>query len=355
MAKVYADTKVLHFPDRLAALREGRPVAPVHVRIKPTNACNHNCWFCAYRSDNVSLGDGMNARDRIPADKMTEIVDDLIEMGVRAVTFSGGGEPLIYRHIVEAVTRLAEGGIRVAALTNASRLRGRVAEAFAAHATWLRVSIDGWDGPSYARYRGVKDTVFEEIMDNLRSFARLGSRCVLGASIVVDKDNGGHILELATRLKDCGVSHVKVSPCIVSNSGVENNAYHAPFYERVRDEIAAAERTLADDGFAVVDHYHRLEERFDKGYGSCPFARFLTVIGADLSVYSCQDKAYTRGGLLGSIADRTFKEFWFSDDNRRALAAIEPRRDCRHHCVADAKNRLLQDILDTDRDHAPFV
>jgi MoaA/NifB/PqqE/SkfB family radical SAM enzyme len=355
MGKLYSSAKVLRFADRIDALVEDRPAAPVHVRIKPTNVCNHNCWFCAYRTGNVSLGEDMNLRDKIPAEKMREITADLIAMGVKAVTFSGGGEPLIYPGIADTVAELAGAGIRIGALTNASRLKGKAAQAFADHGTWLRVSIDGWDGESYAKYRGVKDDAFEQVIENLAAFAALKSDCVLGASIIVDKDNAAHIHTLATRLKQAGVSHVKISPCIISNSGVENNAYHAPFYDTVRREVNRTARDLNSDTFAVVDHYHQLEECFDKDYDSCPFARFLTVIGADLKVYTCQDKAYTETGILGSIADRSFRDFWFSDENRKALAAINPREHCAHHCVAESKNRLLHDILSLDRDHAPFV
>jgi wyosine [tRNA(Phe)-imidazoG37] synthetase (radical SAM superfamily) len=104
---------------------------------------------------------------------MFEIVDDLIAMGVKAVTFSGGGEPLIYQHIAQTVRRLAAGGIKVGTLTNGLALRGDVAEAFAEYATWVRVSIDAADGESYARSRSVPATIFEQVLDNVRSFVRL--------------------------------------------------------------------------------------------------------------------------------------------------------------------------------------
>ena len=81
---------------------------------------------------------------------MAEIVEDLLDMGVEAVTFSGGGEPLLYPGLAEIITRLAGGGIRIGSLTNGSQLRGKVADVFAAHGTWIRVSIDGWDSESYA-------------------------------------------------------------------------------------------------------------------------------------------------------------------------------------------------------------
>ncbi len=351
---IYSSLKAMHYHHALDAMQAGEIAAPVHVRIKPTNVCNHSCYFCAYRTDDVSLGEDMVVRDRIPREKMAEIVDDLIEMDVKAVTFSGGGEPLLYPYFVETVEGLARGGIRIASLTNGSRLKGKVADALAAHGTWLRVSIDGWDGPSYGKYRSVDDGAFDEVMDNLTAFSARGSNCVLGASIIVDDRNAPHIYDLCRRLKQTGVAHAKVSPCIVANSGAENNAYHDGFKDEVAAQIAKA-RELDDERFHVVDHYHGMEVDFSKPYQQCAFARMLTVIGADCKVYTCQDKAYTESGTLGDISNQSFREFWYSDANREQLAAIDPNKSCRHHCVADAKNRLLSDYLSLDQDHLAFI
>ena len=57
MGTVYTSAKLWHFPEQLAALRDGGLAPPVHIRLKPTNVCNHACYFCAYRTDNVALGD----------------------------------------------------------------------------------------------------------------------------------------------------------------------------------------------------------------------------------------------------------------------------------------------------------
>ncbi len=355
MQPVYSAFKLFHYPDRLEALAAGRVPAPVHVRIKPTNVCNHACYFCAYRIDELSLGEGMNVRDRIPPEKMAEIADDLVEMGVEAVTFSGGGEPLIYPHIVDTVERLAAGGIRIGCLSNGSMLKGRVAEAFARHASWIRISIDGWDDASYGRYRNTKAGAFEGMIDNLTAFSATGTSCVLGASMIVDKDNAGRIVELGRRLKQAGVAHLKLSPCILSNDGAESNAYHGAITAEVEAGIAEARRLLEDESFEVVDHYHALAETFERPYDTCPFSRLLTVIGADQAVYACQDKAYTETGRLGSIAGRRFRDFWYSAENAAALAAIDPGQHCRHHCVAEAKNRVLVEHLATHPEHRAFV
>ncbi|MBK4722877.1 radical SAM protein [Azospirillum sp. YIM DDC1] len=354
MARLYSNLKFLRYSDRLAALADGRVAAPVHVRIKPINRCNHNCWYCAYRVDDLALGEDMNLDDRIPTDKMFEIVDDLIGMGVQAVTFSGGGEPLLYKELPEVVRRLAAGGVKVATLTNGSNLKGAMADAFAAHGTWVRISIDAWDDASYTASRGAPAGAFTKLTGNIRAFTARGTSCVLGVSLIVGEANHTHITEVCALLKDAGVNHVKISGAVVSNDVCENNLYHRRIAGEVGRQIARAEE-LNDDRFTIVNHYHELEERFEKDYRSCPFLQFLTVIGADCRVYTCQDKAYTDSGLLGSIAGRSFKEFWYSGENHARLYGLDPSQSCRHHCVAHQKNLVLTEFLTTDSDHARFV
>ncbi len=113
------------------------------------------------------------------------------------------------------------------------------------------------------------------------------------------------------RLKSVGVQHVKISNCVVSNHPEENNAYHARIADQVRDEITAA-RSIEDENFQVVDHYHATPAGFEKDYHSCPITSLLTVIGADGCVYSCQDKVYTESGYIGSLQSVRFRDFWFT-------------------------------------------
>lgn len=354
MSTLYSNLKFLRYADHIEALREQRVVAPVHIRIKPINRCNHDCWYCAYRVSNLQLGEDIDYEDTIPENKMFEIVDDVIAMGVKAVTFSGGGEPLLYKPLPEVVKRLAEGGVRVATLTNGSNLKGKVADAFAEYGTWVRVSTDAWDDYSFAKSRSIHEGEFSRLLRNLSEFAARGSKCVLGVSFIVDEANSSHLYDACVLLKNAGVNHVKFSGVVVSNSGTENNVYHARIRDIVTEQIERA-RSLADDRFAVINHYHDLDDRFQKTYTMCPYLMFLTVIGADCVVYSCQDKAFTQSGTLGSIKNRRFKDFWFSEENRQRLFGLDPSRDCSHHCVSHGKNLAIMDLLSIDPDHGTFV
>lgn len=360
MDRLYSRTKVFHFPDRLQAQAEGRPMAPVAVRVKPTNRCNHSCGYCCFRADGLPMSGGMDERDEIPAETMRGLVDDFVAMGVRAVTFSGGGEPLLYRPLAEAVERLSRAGVRVGVLTNGSRLEGGVARVLAEHATWVRVSMDAATAGTYAALRRVSPREFSRVCRNVERFSALAAgRCEVGANWVVTGANHAETGPFLALMKDLGVAHVKVSEAVVGATLEANRDHVRPWHRAVREAIREASAALEDGRFRVVD---RLLDPdlpgaggYDKPYSWCPFASWLTVIGADRCVYSCQDKAYTESGRLATLAGRSFREAWFSDETRQRLAAIRPSRDCRHHCVAHDKNLLLLDYLGADPDHLPFV
>jgi len=285
---------------------------------------------------------------------MMEILEDIISMGVKAVTFSGGGEPFCYPHLLEATKKLADSPVMFASLTNGARLTGEVSEVFAHHATWLRVSMDGWDDESYASYRGCADGEFTRIVTNMENFKKLGGRCYLGVSLIVDRTNASHVFDFVKRIKDIGVDSVKISGCVVSNSGIENNEYHSPIFKLVKGQTQKAVCELADSSFEVFDSYHSLSDEFSKKYDWCPYLQVLTVIGADLNVYSCQDKAYNLSdGLIGSISKVRFRDFWSNDKEK--FFRINPSHVCDHHCVSDDKNRMLLDYLDADPEHLGFV
>lgn len=350
----YSDLKFLGFPKTLDALKKNKIIAPIHIRIKPTNICNHDCWYCAYHASGLQLGDQMTYRDVIPFNKLNEIAGDIVDMGVSSVTFSGGGEPLLYKRLPEIIEKLYKGGVKIATLTNGSNLKGRMAEAFQKHGTWVRVSLDGYDDESYSKARGVKVGEFTKLLDNMRNFKLSKTKCILGCSFIVGKDNYKHIFSICKKLKEVGVDHVKVSGAVVGNSPEENNLYHTKIKDAVSEQIQKA-KEISDGNFKIVNHYHDLESRFEKKYTTCPYILYRPVIGADSCVYTCQDKAYTDSGKLGSIENISFRDFWFSKENLDKVHGLNPSKSCIHHCISHSKNVIINEYLSIDTEHAAFT
>ena len=269
----------------------------------------------------------MLKKDMIPFEKLNEIAEDIIEMGVKAVTFSGGGEPLLYKKLPLIIEKLAKGGVKVASLTNGSNLKGNMAKAFQKYGTWLRISLDGYDDESYSKARGVKRHTFSRLLENISAFTSTDTKCIVGCVIIVDHNNCDHVYELCLKLKNVGINSVKISCVITGNAVDENNQYHLKIKNIVKDQLTKC-KNLIDKKFSIINHYHDLNNRFNKSYETCPFILYRPVIGADSKIYTCQDKAYTASGTLGSIKNISFKKFWFSEEARNKIYKLNPQMSC---------------------------
>jgi len=123
---------------------------------------------------------------------------------------------------------------------------------------------------------------------------------------------------------------VKISLSVISTKREENKKYHLPHLKSVKRQTAMGISDLADSSFAIVDKFDEFEDKnncYEKQYTGCPFIQYLTVIGTDMKVYTCYDKAYTRKGKIGSIKDKSFQEAWFDSKTKEKLLNLNSSID----------------------------
>lgn len=353
---VYSHQKIAFHKEKLKSLAEGRITSPPYVRVKPTNRCNHRCFYCSYDPDfGYLLSEKKYILDEIPREKMMEILDDFKEMGVKAITYSGGGEPLVYPYIEECLQKNIDDGIDISIITNGQSLSGKKAELLA-KAKWVRISADSCTPEIFVATRRIPERFFYELENNLRNFAKIKNPdCEFGINFVVNEKNAQYVLESTKYFKSLGLNHIRFSPVFIPKGHKDcpegSNKYHAPFRESVLAQIKKA-KELEDENFTVYDFY---ETDFDSSlicqrkYHKCFMMQVTPVIAANSSVYFCHDKAYSDSGLLGSIKNRSFKDLWFSPEAKRIFDTFDPMKGCQHHCTADGRNLAIQEmILDID-------
>ena len=352
----YSRLKIFHYKEKLDSIPKDKKtiLPPLQIRIKPTNVCRHNCWYCAYRADNLQLGKDMIVKDYIPKEKMIEIIDDCADMGVKSITFSGGGDPFHYPYLLDTIKKLSKTSIKFASLTHGALLKGEIAEIFKKYGSWIRISIDGYDDKSYAKYRGIKEGEFSKVIDNIKNFMKLDGNCQLGVVIVIDKENYHKLYDMGKMFYEIGVNSIKMSPCIVSNSGKETNEYHKPIFDNVKEQIKKIKQDFESENFEIFDAYHKIEEKFNKNYKYCPYIQICPVIGADSNLYACHDKAYNLdNGVIDSLKQKSLKEVWF--ENKEKFFKINPCDDCNHHCAVNSANEMIIEYLSIDKEHLEFV
>jgi MoaA/NifB/PqqE/SkfB family radical SAM enzyme len=350
----YSAHKILGHPVKLASFATRTITAPLYVRIKPINRCNHACRWCTYKADrrgadgdphmevlDSGMHTEMNEADTMTDAKLIELINDLADMGVKAVTFSGGGEPLLHRAIVPAMADTVTRGMDLSIITNGQLLSGERAKVLR-HAKWVRVSMDYTTAAQMADSRVVSERLFDQVLGNLRDFAEMAPACDLGVNFIVHRGNCDGLAQFTHELKALGVRNVRFSPLHVP----ELNAYHAPILPTVLAQLALA-KSLEDATFQVHSTYdlNDVAHGTERPYEWCPYMQTVPVAGADLNIYACHNKAYDATGIVASFANRKFSEAWFSEEAAHAFKHLHPPTMCQHQCANDHKNRFIHDVL----------
>lgn len=353
-ATPYSNLKIFAHLEELKRVKNGERIAPIYVRIKPTNRCNQNCYYCSYADSELGLRDIVSRQDQIPWNKMQEIIRDFSDMGVKAVTFSGGGEPLVYPYIIQAIEGMKNVGVQTSVITNGQLLDGERAQALK-DAKWVRISCDSADAKTYAKVRKIPLDAFDKVCNNIKKFANIKDiSCELGINFVINHENAEQVYDMAVLSKGLGANHIKFSARITKGLF----EYHEPFREKVIEQLHKAQEKLEDESFKVINKYECDFDTamvFARQYHKCYINNLVTTIAADCKVYFCHDKAYVSSGIVGDLREKSFKELWFSDEVIRRYREFDAQKECQHHCVYDDRNILLNVLYGLDENQINFI
>lgn len=349
--KCYSPLKVFHHRDRIESLQQGRHPAPVHVHLVPTNHCNAACKWCAYRQEGYTSSETFDTRDEIHGSRLIDLITELAEAGVKGIEFTGGGEPTIHRHFPDACIRAKNLGIDYGIVTNGVRMSDDTLYAMR-NATWVRFSVDAGNAQTYSDVKGLPPQIYSQVIDNIRQIVRHRSQDpVVGVGFVVTKENYTEILDAVRIAEENGVDNVRIS-AVFSSEGAD---YYRGIYPEARDLCLRAKK-LSNGSFTVFDLFtDRMAdlEQANPDYSYCGVQRLVCYIGADLNVYRCCVLAYNEQGLLGSVKDQTFGEFWNSPETRAKLDDFDAKTCAR--CMFNAKNRTIAYAMDNNPEHVNFL
>jgi MoaA/NifB/PqqE/SkfB family radical SAM enzyme len=347
----YSNLKFLHHPNRLQVLRDGGQIAPVHAQLIISDLCSHACSFCSYRWEgNVSNqlfhvlnNDGKknhNPARFIPIEKIRELIDDFVTMDVKAVQFTGGGEPTLHPQHLEAFQYALDNGREISLVTHGCLLKPETIETLM-RATWVRVSIDAGTPATYASIRRVAESQFRKATDNLRLLCHrrdeTGSPVVIGVGFVVTKENWREVVQAAELAKELGADNLRISAVFQPDGAT----YFADFYEAAATQCKIAE-SLSDSRFKVVNMFgNRLADLTlgSPDYPRCGYMQWTTYIGGDLNAYRCCTTSYNEQGLIGSLKNQRFVELWNSQAKRDDFETFDAR-GC-ERCMFNNQNRAI--------------
>lgn len=338
--------KLLTHADKLDAIMAGEWPYPIDWHIYPSNVCNHACSWCMFRQN----GEQANFAVKLPRSVLLRAVEDAARTGASLIHFSGGGEPLLNRHTLEALEHAQalaaerpaghRHQLKIAMSTNGALLTPEVAR----HVDHLRISLNAGTAQQHTRtnhggqpgHPGDWETILGRIANALPR-----ARGDVGLGFVVDHENYHDILPFCRIAASLGVHFVHIRPAFYFDA-----AQDAQVRACMPDALKlcqAAKWELRDKPLAI----YALSDKFEgywspRTYHACRAVQTGICLRATGDFAVCQDRTDLTFGA-GYRAGQAFTDIWGGDEHRAVVARIHDgaELDACPRCVWNKRNEVI--------------
>jgi radical SAM protein with 4Fe4S-binding SPASM domain len=312
-------------------------VNPVAVEIHPTSKCNHQCIHCSYQERNEN-------RLSLDENVMDRLINSIIDMKIKSVYFSGGGEPSMYPGIVKHIKKLYDSGVEVALLTNGSILVETGIASIAHMFNYIAVSVPSVNKESFKYITGSERV--NAVLDcaDLIKHMHKEKSPVIGARVVLTSIIYKEIRTILETLLDKKYDYVLFK--IVRDYEDRGLGLNEKETEELR-EIVACMKPLNSDftNLNTIFDYKNFIFMNDK----CIINEMglIANINSDGKVYPNIVEIGQENFCIGNLYHETLDVMWHGEAHGRVKAASHAKwgkRECKN-CRALAYNQIIYDIL----------
>ena len=347
--------KLAHYQKELAQFRNSELVIPRRVQIDPVAFCNHDCQFCTYRyTRNEDMNALFNLKDIIPLSKMLEIFDDCVELGVKAVEITGGGEPSLHPHFTTMLSELNARGLEIGLITNGSWRDTQFESAVRAlkKAKWVRFSLDAATPETHRITHASKRGDFERALNAIKAVT--SSNIMVGISFIVQKQNMPEIVDAVRLAEKMRVNYIRFGGVVFEGERIENIELSLQEHAETAELI---HRLSESSTVEIIDNFSTRSctdfQRYMPG-DTCYYSYLGTTIGADLRLYPCCVWKYRPDGVIADLNRIGFAEAWRSGVIDTFYKSFDIAQQC-NRCYLKDKNDFVASLLDRNVRHINFV
>lgn len=317
---------------------------PIFIELSPHNICNHRCKFCSYSYTEFK---GKSLKYHI----ITNLIDDMVEMGSKALYFAGEGEPLLHKDIADMMMYGKSKGLDISVATNGILLNEELARRIIPILTWMKFSVDGTNSKVYADLHQTKESDWDVLMRNIYNAVEIkketNSKCTIGCQIVLFEESIEELEDLIKYLKYLEVDYVVIKP--YSDHPYKKDKIDIYDYEKLFNKVKDLEK-YSDSNFNVIIRENTLDRLLhDRKYNTCYAADFWCYIDSYGEVYQCSNFLGNKNYSYGNINKRRFKNIWKNKKPKEIDLNI-----CRKVCRMDKCNEYLWGIKHPP-DHVNFI
>jgi len=279
----------------LADYINGLKVMPVNVEISLTGLCNAKCDWCFYTDEKT--------RDSLRYLSVDKLLHELSDLEVKAVTWTGGGEPTMHKDFKDIAELTKYLGLKQGLITNGLKKVDYDPTLF----EWIRVSKTNKD-------------IDEANLYKLRECKTLG----LAINYEGDYEEVNSVLNIGKRV---GVDYVQVRP-VLNTKG-----------EITEQSMYGLNHHVTEDPLLIISDYKFEDAQMKHQYDTCEAFHLTPFIWEDGAVTVC---GYMKGNPdyhLGNIYDHSFGNIMRSAPD---YVAVDDK--CQVCCKPHELNKIIHEL-----------
>jgi len=324
---------------------------PYVVELDPTAACDLACPGCI--SEDI-----INAGGKINNQRLIELGQEFIDIGVKAVILIGGGEPLVHPKVGDLIKLFGENNIQVGITSNGTMIHKHI-DVIAEYADWTRISMDAGSKKLFMTLRPSKSgrNMFDIIVNNMTELAKI-KKGLLGYSYLLQsprdgegvKENLDDLYNAALLAKDIGCDYFEIKPSYAFRGNIPHALmiHEEKFLAKAKEKIELVSELETQD-FEIILAINLkysldgVQNEQKKLYKGCPSANLRTLVTSK-GVYVCPYWRGKKDFKLGDITNQSFITLWNSENKKDVLGNLDVSKSCNFHCLRHETNLKCIDI-----------
>jgi len=343
LSELIDNNKIIPFYRERKNLKEIAP--PVSVEFHWTSNCNYDCVHCSY-------GSRRKTTNYLNRSIVSDLVEDVCGMGVRAVYLSGGGEPTVLKGWHKYAQRLLDNNVKVALITNGVAIDGQHI-GVVRQMEYVAVSVYS---TQELRYREItQSNRFEAQFLLPNKIKKQGVNTIVGARCVINDVNFDEIFEIYNKSVVSGFDYIIFIPAVdYENSGIT-----------LSDDVRQEVKLIIDKNKSLFDfnrtnvagllnfdvnHYQKTSylDQLSRSSDGCKCIQIGSgaFINYDGGVYLCQPDIGNKDLEIGNVGEMSFAKIWGSMRHMDIIENLNERYatgGCKQ-CRSIAFNKAIDDF-----------
>ena len=347
------DTKLLWHPQRLADWYNGNRIAPLHIELGITSACNLNCSFCYGKE--IGQTDWEN-KSEISAKSFERLVKECEELGIKSITLIGEGENTIHSEFDKILDIIINSEIDFGIATNGIKID--YIDKFLKAFVWIRISLCGSNRDTYNKLHG-RDS-FDRVIGNIEKLVNR-KKCsnydtTIGLQAVITNNNQDDMVNMTSLGRKLGVDYYVLKPCADTPSKKFKINYEEIKYrfQMFRDYLEMG----STDDYSIIIKTDKFEGGAHHPYKTCYGTEFAIAIDSKGNVAPCGHLLSREDFIIGNINQSTLYDIIDSDtywNIQDKVKQLDLDKECETNCMHYHMNQLLEKIKDKKPPHINFI